>query len=97
MKKLLSILIAGMSVFAMSAKQNLQSITLSGKIGVYGNEPHTFIAIKDNSNILYRVENAKEFNLVKLQNKTVKVKAIKIKNKIGPGFPAVIHILEMVK
>ena len=96
MKKLITLFIAYNSLFAMSAKQNIQSLTITGKIGVYGNEPHTFIAIKEN-NKLYRIKNAKEFNLNKMQNKTVKVEAVKIKEKVGPNFPAVINIVKIIK
>jgi len=98
MKKLLSLLLAGTALFAMTAKQqNTPTVTINGKIGVYGNEPHTFVAIKNsNSNTLYRIENAKGYNLDKLQNKTVTIKAIKIKDKVGPGFPAVIKVVELV-
>ena len=96
MKKLLSILLAGVSLFAMTSKQqNMPTVTLSGKVGVYGNEPHTFVAIKDSNNQLYRIDNAKDFNLNKLQNKIIKVKAVKVKEKVGPGFPAVVHIVEL--
>jgi hypothetical protein len=97
MKKLLSILLAGASLFAFSTKQqSMQTITINGKIGVYGNEPHTYIAIKDSSNTLYRIENAKVYNLDRLQNKTITIKAVKIKDKVGPGFPAVIKVVDLL-
>ena len=97
MKKLLSLILACGSIFAFSAKQNVQSLTLTGKIGVYGNEPHTYVAIKDSNNNLYRIENAIEYNLYKMQNRTVKIKALKTKENLGPGFPATIKVLELIK
>jgi len=97
MKKLLSLILAASSIFAMSARQNVQTITITGKISVYGNMPHTYIAIKDLNNKLYKIENAKEYNLNNYQNKTVKIIAIKIKDSIGPGFPAVIKVIEFKK
>jgi hypothetical protein len=97
MKKFLTLALTTLSLFAFSAKQNVQNLTITGKVGVYGNEPHTYIAIKDASNTLYRIENAKEYNLDKMQNKTVKIEAIKIGKKIGPGFPATVKLIKFLQ
>jgi len=98
MKKLLTLALSSISIFAFTAKQNIENLTITGKVGVYGNEPHTYIAIKDTeNNTLYQVENAKDYNLDKLQNKIVKIEAIKTAEKKGPGFPAKIKVVNFLK
>jgi predicted transcriptional regulator len=98
MKKFVTFLLSTASIFALSAKQNLTNLTIEGKIAIYGNEPHTYIAIKDISNKkLYKIENAKDYNLQNLQNRVVKIKAIKLKESIGSIKPAVIKVVEITK
>jgi len=94
MKKILLPLLAVTALFAYTKKYT-NTVTIEGKIAVYGNEPHTFLAIKDKANTLYKVMNAKEYNLYKLQNHIIKVDAIKLKEKAAPGFPAVIKIVKI--
>jgi len=69
---------------------------LEGRVAVKGNSPHTYLSIKDSkSQKSYKIQNQTEFDLMKKQNQTVKVKAVLLKEAIGPGFPAVIEVVEV--
>ncbi len=74
MKKILLILTTITSLFAMTQKPKV--VTIKGEVGVYGSMPHTFLAIKGPNNTLYKVVNYKDFNLTRLQNHTIKAKAL---------------------
>ena len=63
---------------------------------MYGSEPHTYIGIKESkSQKIFKIANASKFNLKKLQNHIVKIKAKFEKEPIGPGFSAVISVIEV--
>ena len=97
MKKLFILPLLVASLFGLTQKVNSNDIVeISGKVAVYGNEPHTFLAIKSN-NKLYKIKNPKDFNLFKMQNQTIKVKAVLIGKEIGPGLPATIKVLKLEK
>jgi len=69
---------------------------LEGRVAVKGSSPHTYLSIKDStSQKSYKIQNQTEFDLMKKQNQTLKVKAVLIKEAIGPGFPAVIEVVEV--
>jgi hypothetical protein len=93
MKKILFLLTTLMALFGMTQKP--QVVTIKGEVGVYGSVPHTFLAIKDKNNTLYKVTNAKDFNLSKLQNQIVEIKALFISK--DPIFKDVkdVEILEL--
>ena len=74
MKKTLFLLTTLTALFGMTQKP--QVVTIEGEVGVYGSVPHTFVAIKDKNNTLYKVTNAKDFNLTKMQNQVIKIKAL---------------------
>jgi len=94
MKKSIMALLA-LSLFGCA---NSSLVEIEGKIAVYGSMPHTFLAIKDSKNHkYYKIKNAKDFNLQNMQNRVIKVKAKILKKKIGPGFPAVIEVVELKK
>jgi hypothetical protein len=93
MKHILLIVFLSLGLLAMTSKVKSDFITLEGKIEIYGNEPHTYVGIKT-KNSVYKIINAKKYNLQNFQNKTLKIKAKIIQNKKGPGFPAVIEIVE---
>ncbi len=76
------------------AQDNL--IELEGRIAMKGSSPHTYLSIKDSkSQKSYKIVNQAEFDLMKKQNQTVKVRAVLIKDAVGPGFPAVIEVVEV--
>lgn len=69
---------------------------LEGRVTVKGSEPHTYLTIKDTkSQKSYKIQNQAKFDLMKKQNQTLKVKAVLIKEAIGPGFPAVVEVVEV--
>ena len=69
---------------------------LEGRIAVKGSSPHTYLSIKDTkSRKSYRIQNQAKFDLMKKQNQTVNLKAVLVKEAIGPGFPAVIEVVEV--
>ena len=69
---------------------------LEGRVAVKGSSPHTYLSIKDSkSQKSYKIQNQSEFDLMKKQNQMVKVKAVLIKDALGPGFPAVIEVVEV--
>lgn len=71
-------------------------IEVEGRISVKGSGPHTYIIIKDKkSHESYKIKNHEKFGLMQKQNQTFKVKAMLLKEAIGPGFPAVIDIMEI--
>ena len=94
MKNIFIILFLILNLNAMSSKIKPQEeIFLKGKIEIYGNEPHTYMGIKT-KDAVYKIINAKDYNLQNFQNKTVKLKVKLIEEKKGPGFPAVVKIVK---
>jgi hypothetical protein len=76
------------------AQENMME--LEGRVAMKGSAPHTYLSIKDSkSQKSYKIQNQAEFDLMKKQNQTVKLKAVVIKEAIGPGFPAVIKVVEV--
>lgn len=72
------------------------TMELEGRVAVKGSSPHTYLSIKDSkSHKSYKIQNQEKFDLMKKQNQTVKIEAILIKEAIGPGFPAVIEVVEV--
>ena len=89
-------IIIGLSLigFIGCAQDNI--IELEGRVAVKGSSPHTYLSIKDSkSHTSYKIQNQEKFDLMKKQNQTIKVKATLIKEAIGPGFPAVIEVVEV--
>jgi len=71
MKKIL--ILIGVLVFGMSKPAN--TVQLEGDLAVVGNEPHTYLALIT-KNKEYKITNPNDFNLINLQNKHIKVKAV---------------------
>jgi hypothetical protein len=70
-------------------------LELEGGLYVKGSAPHSYLVIEDQkSHKNYKIQNAKAFNLQKRQKEVVKLKARLLKKAIGPGFPAVIKVVE---
>lgn len=71
-------------------------IELEGRVAMKGSEPNTYLSIKDDkSQKSYKIQNQAKFDLLERQNQTVKIKAVLIKEETGPGFPAVIEVVEV--
>ena len=76
------------------AQDNMMEI--EGRVAMKGSSPHTYLSIKDNkSQKSYKIQNQAEFDLMTKQNQTVKLKAVLIKEAVGPGFPTVIEVVEV--
>ena len=74
------------------------TMELEGRLAVKGSSIHTYLNIKDiKSNKNYKIQNQESFDLMQKQNRTVKVKVRLIKKAIGPGFPAVVEVLEVLE
>jgi len=93
MKKIF-IVLSLIGLFVGCAQDHIMEI--EGRVAVKGSEPHTYLSIKDTkTQTSYKISNQAKFDLAKKQNQTVKVKAVLIKEAIGPGFPAVIEVVEV--
>ena len=92
MKKLIILL----TFLGLTACAQENMMELEGKVAMKGSEPHTYFSIKDSkSQKSYKIQNQAKFDLMQRQNQTVKVKAVLVKEAIGPGFPAVIEVIEV--
>ena len=93
MKKII-IVLSLIGLFLGCAQDHVME--LEGRVAMKGSSPHTYLSIKDGkSQKSYKIANQAEFDLMTKQNQTVKVKAVLIKEAIGPGFPAVIEVVEV--
>jgi len=86
--------ILGLGVM-MGCAQN-GDLELEGELYVKGSAPHTYLVIEDHkSHKSYKIKNAKRFRLNGRQKEVVKLKAKLIQKAIGPGFPAVVEVVEV--
>ena len=75
-------------------------LTVTGKLRVYGNEPHTYLAVAvedpaSPSDIrLVQVEGKHFGELYRLQGQTVTVTGTVSRMEIGPGFPTLMDVEE---
>ncbi len=89
-------IVIGLSIMGVIGCAQDNTMELEGRIAVKGSSIHTYLNIKDiKSNKSYRIQNQESFDLMQKQNQTVKVKVKLIKKAIGPGFPAVVEVLEV--
>ena len=92
MKKM--VLILSFLGFIGCAQDNIMDI--EGRVAMKGSSPHTYLTIKDTkSQKSYKIHNQAKFDLMTKQNQTIKIKAVLIKEAVGPGFPAVIEVVEV--
>ncbi len=89
-------IIIGLSLIGLIGCTQDNTMELEGRVAVKGSSPHTYLSIKDSkSHKSYKIQNQEKFDLMKKQNQTVKIEVILIKEAIGPGFPAVIEVVEV--
>ena len=92
MKKIL----LGIGILGVFGCAQNNGMELEGRLALKGTSVHTYLVIEDTkSRKSYKIQNQESFDLIKRQNQTVKVKAKLIKKAIGPGFPAVIEVVEV--
>ena len=86
----------GLSIMGSIGCAQNNTMELEGRLAVKGSSVHTYLNIRDiKSNTSYRIQNQEQFDLMQKQNQTIKVKVKLIKKAIGPGFPAVVEVLEV--
>ena len=89
-------LIIALSLIGLIGCAQDNMMELEGRVAMKGSSPHSYLSIKDTkSQKSYKIHNQDKFDLMKKQNQTVKVKAVLIKEAVGPGFPAVIEVIEV--
>ncbi len=95
MKKNLLFVLA-MAGLVGCAQSDESDFLLKGRIAMKGSAPHSYLVIEDRqTHKNYKIDNAGSFDLAKKQNQVLALKAILVKEAVGPGFPAVIHVTEI--
>ncbi len=75
-------------------------LTVTGELAVYGNEPHTYLAVavedpeSPSDTRLVQVEGEHFGELYRLQGQTVTVTGTVSRLEIGPGFPTLMDVEE---
>ncbi|NKQ41326.1 MAG: hypothetical protein HF962_07125 [Sulfurovum sp.] len=86
-------------IFSFGCSSNAANnniLEIKGGIHMKGFSRNIYLGIEDSkTGTIYRIQNPKKFNLNNRQNETVKIKAKLLKKVVGPGFPAVIEVLEV--
>ena len=73
-----------------------QSIDLEGRIAMKGSAMLNYLTIYDKqTQKSYKIQNKEAFNLVNRQNQTIRIEAKIIKETMGPGYPAVIEVVNI--
>lgn len=85
-----------LTVMALMGCSKSDELSMEGKILLKGSMPHSYLVIEDNKTHKdYKIKNNTSFNLMHRQKEIVIIKAKLIKKSIGPGFPAIIEVLEI--
>jgi len=93
MIKLLAVLLPSWVLIACTQSNALE---LQGRIAMKGTATHSYLVIEDAvTNKPYKIQNQRFQDLVNKQRHIVKIKANLLKEAVGPGFPAVIEVLEV--
>ena len=73
-----------------------QSIDLEGRIAIKGSAMHSYLTIYDKkTQKSYKIQNKEAFDLLRQQNHTISLEAKLIKEAMGPGYPAIIEVLNI--
>ncbi len=73
------------------------TMQIHGKISVKGSEPHTYLCLSTDSGTDYRLEGALRDQIWgRYQQERIRLEGIITKKAIGPGFPAVFTVHEIV-
>ncbi len=89
--------VAGLIIMGFIGCAQNSTMELEGRLTVKGSSVHTYLNIKDiKSSKDYQIKNHERFNLMQKQNQTVKVKVKLLKEAIGPSFPTVVEVLEVI-
>ncbi len=89
-------IVIGLTIMGFIGCAQNNTMELEGRVAMKGSAVHSYLNIRDiKSNKSYRIQNQEQFDLMQKQNQTVKVKVKLIKEAIGPGFPAIVEVLEV--
>ena len=89
-------MVMALTVMALMGCSKSDELSMEGKIAMKGSMPHTYLVIEDKqSHKDYKIQNSQSFNLMHRQKEIIKIKAKLLKKAVGPGFPAVIEVLEV--
>jgi len=89
-------ILALVTLFGFTGCMEGQSIDLEGRIAMKGSAIHNYLTIYDKqTQKSYKIQNKEAFNLVKHQNQTIRIEARLIKEAMGPGYPAVIEVVNI--
>ena len=69
---------------------------VTGTLSMRGSEPHAFLSLHT-TKATYQIINPKDFALDNMQGRTVTLTYEVVSKKIGPGFPAKIKVLSVIK
>jgi len=84
------------AVMAFMGCSKSGELSIEGKIAMKGSMPHSYLVIEDKqSHKNYKIQNSTSFNLMHRQKEIVSIKAKLLKKAVGPGFPAIIEVLEV--
>lgn len=93
MKKYIILVLIALGFMGCAKSTDME---IEGKLSVKGSEPHSYLSIKDTqSKKNYKIKNQESFDLMGKQKQIVKIRAKLIKEAVGPGFPAVIEVVEV--
>jgi hypothetical protein len=85
-----------MLLFSVPACAENDIFTIEGKIFLKGSEPHTYLVIEDDqSHKVYKIKNKNSFDLMHKQKQFIKFKVRLLKEAIGPGYPALVEIIDI--
>ncbi len=80
----------------MGCAKNAQAIELRGGLYMKGSSPHSYLVIEDQkSHQQYKIRNAHAFKLAQKQRQIVTLKVKLVKKAAGPGFPAIVEVVEI--
>ena len=89
-------IIISLGLFGLVGCTQSESMELQGRVSMKGASAHAYLSIYDaKSHKSYKIQNKEAFDLLKRQNQALKLEAKLIKEASGPGFPAVIEVLEI--
>ena len=81
----------------MEKTVDTEAMTIRGKISIKGNEPHTYLSLTTDNNIEYQLTGRYHDKIRDVyQQQTLPVKGKIEIDAIGPGFPALLDVQEIV-
>lgn len=84
------------TILGMIGCTQSEYIDLKGRIAMKGSATHSYLTIYDTkTQKSYKIENKEAFNLLKCQNQNIALEAKLIKEAMGPGYPAVIEVVNI--